>query len=131
MKFESFEYLVSKLKEQSELDHRFYALGLDIQNIVDPLHHLISHLLKVYYGEEGEEWISWFLYERKDSEEAQAWDKEGNEICFDLKSLWIHVEELRVSSDFVEYVPPKQKTKDEIEEDIKNIFKKFNSDGIS
>ncbi len=131
MRFESFEYLISKIKEQGEIDHRFYTMGLDLQNIVDPFHHIISHLLKVYYGKEGEDWISWFLYERSNSEEAQAWDKDGNEICFDLKSLWIHVEEIRVSSDFEEYVPPKERTKEEIEEDLKEIFKKFNSDGIS
>jgi hypothetical protein len=131
MRFESFEYLISKLKDQGEADHRFYALGLDLQNIVDPFHHIISHLLKVYYGEEGENWISWFLYERSDSEEAQAWDRDGNEICYDVKSLWAYVEEIRVSSDFEEYVPPKEKTKEEIEENIKQIFKKFNSDGIS
>ena len=131
MRFESFEYLISKIKEQGEIDHRFYAMGLDLQNIVDPFHHIISHLLRVYYGKEGEDWISWFLYERSNSEEAQAWDKDGNEICFDLKSLWIHVEEIRVSSDFEEYVPPKERTKEEMEEDIKEIFKKFNSDGIS
>ena len=131
MRFESFEYLIDKLKERSDFDHRFYALGLDIQNIVDPLHQIISHLLKVYYGEEGENWISWFLYERRDSDDAQAWDKDGNEICYDIKSLWVCVEEIRVSSDFQEYVPPKEKTKEEIEEDIKQIFKKFNSDGIS
>ena len=131
MRFESFEYLISKIKEQSEIDHRFYAMGLDLQNIVDPFHHIISHLLRVYYGKDGEDWISWFLYERSNSEEAQAWDKDGNEICFDLKSLWIHVEEIRVSSDFEEYVPPKERTKEEMEEDLKEIFKKFNSDGIS
>jgi len=131
MRFESFEYLISKIKEQGEIDHRFYAMGLDLQNIVDPFHHIISHLLRVYYGKEGEDWISWFLYERSNSEEAQAWDKDGNEICFDLKSLWIHVEEIRVSSDFEEYVPPKERTKEEMEEDLKEIFKKFNSDGIS
>jgi len=131
MRFESFEYLISKIKEQGETDHRFYAMGLDLQNIVDPFHQIISHLLKVYYGKEGEDWISWFLYERSNSEEAQAWDKDGNEICFDLKSLWIHVEEIRVSSDFEEYVPPKERTKEDFESDLKEIFKKFNSDGIS
>ena len=131
MRFESFEYLISKIKDKGEIDHRFYAMCLDLQNIVDPFHQIISHLLRVYYGKEGEDWISWFLYERSNSEEAQAWDKDGNEICSDLKSLWIHVEEIRVSSDFEEYVPPKEKTEQEIEENIKQIFKKFNSDGIS
>lgn len=131
MRFESFEYLIKKLKETEETNHRFYAMGLDLQNIVDPFHHIITHLLRVYYGTEGEDWISWFLYERKDTEEVQAWDKDGNEICYDLKSLWIHVEEIRVSIDFQEYVLEKEMTDEERKEYIKNIISKFTDDGLS
>lgn len=131
MKFESFEYLIKKIKETEDLNHRFYTMGLDLQNIVDPFHNLITHLLKVYYGKEGEDWISWFLYERRDGDEIQAWDKEGNEICYDLKSLWTHVEEIRVSIDFEEYVPEKEMTEDERKEYIKNIISKFTDDELS
>lgn len=123
MKLESFEHLIESLKESSERDRSFYKMGLDISNISDPYHQIITHLLRVYYGKEGEEWISWFMYERRDDEEFQAWDEDENPICYDIESLWKHVEEIRVSSSFEEYVPEKPMTDEEIKEQIRKIFK--------
>jgi hypothetical protein len=36
------------------------------------------------------EWIDWFLFEREShsGEILKAHDAEGNEICYDIKSLW-------------------------------------------
>jgi len=98
-------------------------LGLDISNITDPYHQIITHLLRVYYGETGEDWISWYLWERKEGDEDQAWDENKNPICYDIPSLWKHIEELRVSSDFQEYVPPRKMTEEEREELLNNLFK--------
>lgn len=123
MKLESFEYLIESLKSASARDHSLYEIGLDISNISDDYHKIITHLLRVYYGESGEDWISWFLYERNDTEEDQAWDENKSPICYDIASLWKHVEEIRVSSDFEEYAPKKPMSDKEIEDHIKEIFK--------
>jgi hypothetical protein len=123
MKLESFEFLITSLISNSKNDHSFYELGLDISNITDPYHQIITHLLRVYYGETGEDWISWYLWERKEGDEDQAWDENKNPICYDIPSLWKHIEELRVSSDFQEYVPPRKMTEEEREELLNNLFK--------
>jgi hypothetical protein len=123
MKRESFEFLITSLISNSKNDHSFYELGLDISNITDPYHQIITHLLRVYYGETGEDWISWYLWERKEGDEDQAWDENKNPICYDIPSLWKHIEELRVSSDFQEYVPPRKMTEEEREELLNNLFK--------
>jgi len=124
MKLESFEFLIDSLRTNlDDVDRSFYKLGLDISNITDPYHQIITHLLRVYYGESGEDWISWYLYERKDEDTHQAWDENNNPICYDIPSLWKHVEELRVSSDFQEYVPRKKMTPEEIEQQLNNFFK--------
>jgi hypothetical protein len=123
MKLESFEFLINSLASNFKTDHSFYELGLDISNITDPYHQIITHLLRVYYGETGEDWISWYLWERKEGDEDQAWDENKNPICYDIPSLWKHVEELRVSSDFQEYVPPRKMTEEEREELLNNLFK--------
>jgi hypothetical protein len=127
MKLESFEYLINSLKEASDRDNSIYKLGLDLSNISDDYQKIITHLLKVYYGEEGEDWISWFLYERREEESFQAWDENKNPICYDVESLWKHIEEIRVSSSFEEYVPKKPMTTDEIKEDIKRILNNFSN----
>lgn len=126
MNLESFEYLLNKLKEVSKNDQSFYKLGLDLQSIVDPYHEIISHLLRVYYSEEGEDWISWYIYEKSDKENMKAWDEEGNEICYDIPSLWRHIEEIRVSIDFKEYYPKKPKDLSEILNSFEEVFSKFN-----
>jgi hypothetical protein len=123
MKLESFKYLIENLAECSEKDDAFYKMGLDLSNISDPYHQIITHLLRVYYGKDGEDWISWFLYERRGDEEFQAWDEDKNPICYDVDSLWKHVEEIRVSSSFEEYVPAKPMTNEEVIEQIQKIFK--------
>jgi len=123
MKLESFAHLIKSLKDSSEKDREFYKLGLDLSNISDPYNQIITHLLRVYYGESGEDWISWFLYERVDDGESQAYDEEKNPICYDVESLWKFVEEIRVSSDFQEYVPKKPMTEGEREELLENFFK--------
>ncbi len=114
MKLESFEYLINKIKEASERENSFYSLGLDIQNISDPYHQIITHLIRVYYGKEGEDWISWYLYEKNGREDMKAWDKDRNEICYDIPSLWKEVEEIRVSIDFEEYTQESKSAKENI-----------------
>jgi len=123
MKLESFEYLIAKLADSSKKDQEFYNIGLDISNISDPYNQIITHLLRVYYGVEGEDWISWFLYERLDDGESHAYDEEKNPICYDIESLWKYVEEIRVSSSFQEYVPKKPMTVDEVTKQFENFFK--------
>jgi hypothetical protein len=123
MKLESFAHLIKSLKDSSEKDREFYKLGLDLSNISDPYSQIITHLLRVYYGESGEDWISWFLYERVDDGESQAYDEEKNPICYDVESLWKFVEEIRVSSDFQEYVPKKPMTEGERQELLENFLK--------
>jgi serine/threonine protein phosphatase PrpC len=61
--------------------------------------------------------------DREYEDTDQAWDENKNPICYDIPSLWKHVEELRVSSDFQEYVPRKKMSPEDIEATIKQFFK--------
>jgi len=105
MKYEVFEKLINNMKACSEKDSAIYKLGVDITNVIDDYSQTISLLLKVYYSEEGVEWIDWWLYEKfsPSGEVLTAHDKDGNEICTNLEELWVIVEEIRCSMDFKEY----------------------------
>ena len=115
MKLEVFEKIVTLIKEQSERSFKLAEMGVDLINYEDAYANAITLLLRAYYGADGEDWISWYLYERESlsGEILQAWDKEGNEICYDIPSLWKCVEELRCADDFVEYELPEPKQVDE------------------
>jgi len=115
MKLEVFEKIVTLIKEQSERSFKLAEMGVDLINYEDSYSAAITLLFRAYYGAEGEDWISWYLYEKESlsGEILQAWDKEGNEMCYDIPSLWKCVEELRCADDFVEYELPEPKPIDE------------------
>lgn len=108
MKLQIFEKIVNTLKEQSDKSHALYKMGIDLMDHETGYVDAITLLLRVYYGKEGEDWISWYVYERDSitGEPNKAWDKDGNEICYDIPSLWKCVEEIRCAIDFEEYVMP-------------------------
>lgn len=122
MKFEVFEKIINDLKSCTEKDREIYKLGIDITNVIDDYTKIISLLIKSYYSEEGADWIDWFLYEKTD--ENKAYDKVGNEICKDLKELWIIVEEIRCSMDFKEYELKPEMTDEEREKLLTKLFSK-------
>ena len=105
MKLEVFEKIITQIKSQQERSHKLYQLGIDLMEYEDLYASTITLLFRAYYGKDGEDWISWFIYDRNDESDDpnQAWDKDGNPICYDIPSLWKCVEEIRCSTDFVEY----------------------------
>lgn len=108
MKLEVFEVIVETLKSQSKKNLELYKLGVDLIDHDSGYADIISMLLKVYYGEEGEGWVMWYVFERDGfgGTVHKAWDKGGNEICYDIPSLWKHVEELRCDTSFTEFSLP-------------------------
>jgi len=127
MKLEVFERIIGLIQAQQEKSHALYKIGIDALNYEEDFQEAISLLLKAYYGEEGADWIDWFLYEREslsgDLTNA-ATDADGNPICYDVPSLWKCVEECRVSVNFEEYsLPTKRATI--TQSDLENMFKKM------
>ena len=107
MKLEVFKKLLYVMRQQEEKLNAAYKLGIDLINFFDDGGNATSLLLSVYYGEEGKDWIDWYLYER-DSNSAdinQAMDKDNNPICYDDESLWKVVEQCKLDND-VEYTLP-------------------------
>jgi hypothetical protein len=95
MKYETFEKLVIELESASERYSKLYELGVDLLNYDEPNQKINSILMLEVFGKEGKDWIEWYLYERKShsGEVLKAWDKEDNEICYDIPSLWDTVKE--------------------------------------
>lgn len=129
MKLELFEKIITTLKSQSDKSLELFKLGIDLSDYDEGNSAIITLLLKVYYSEAGEDWISWFVYEADNvsKDNIQAWDNNNVAICFDIPSLWKHVEEIRCSTDFEEYniVTPKFDV-DELLEQLYN-FKNDNN----
>lgn len=121
MRLETFKTLISKIQQNSD-DVSYLYPKIDVTNFTDGFDQVITILLKCYYGDEGEDWISWFLYERDPERGLLAYDKNGNEICSSVEELWKTCEECRLTKE--DYVIPTPLTDEEREEMIKKMFDK-------
>jgi hypothetical protein len=95
MKYETFEKLITELQNISNRYSKLYDLGVDLLNYDEPIQTVNSILMLELFGKEGKDWIEWYLYEREShsGKKLQAWDKDDNEICYDIPSLWDTVKE--------------------------------------
>jgi hypothetical protein len=104
MKLEKFIEIVDLLKKQTEVTNQLYKLNVDLVEFADPYESVITILIKEIYSLEGYDWFSWFCYEcefgeRYSKDNPGAWDKDGSPICYDLESLWNHLEsEYKISA---------------------------------
>jgi len=99
MKLEVFTEILNRLRKQSDKHDILYELDIDLINFSDDHASVINILLEVYYGKEGSDWISWYLWERDPLGTIdQATTNDGKPICYDIKSLWEEVEQCRLDN---------------------------------
>lgn len=124
MMFETFEHIIGHILEAEKTINKAYKGGVDLINLVDHHNSAIYDLLGVYYGEEGKDWIDWFLFEKFNdkNEPLPAYDKDGKEICKTLHELWVIVEDLKKSPSFIEYIPKKPMTRKDKIKFLNSIF---------
>lgn len=126
MKLEVFKNILDNIRKQEEILDNAYKAGVDLINLMDNFHSVINTLLKVYYGEEGADWISWYLYDRDPNKGPQAWDKDKNPICYDDESLWREVEQCRLDNT-EDYMLPTPMTDEERLASLKNLVERINN----
>lgn len=126
MKLEVFEELIATLKKCETNSFAAHQLGIDLIEYDTPFSHAIWLTIRAHYGKEASEWIEWYLYERESlsGEVNRAWDKDNNEICHTVESLWQTVEEMRKSPDFQEYSLPSVEEFDpeKFKQSLDNLF---------
>jgi hypothetical protein len=95
MTYEQFKNLIETIEKVRERSSALYDLQVDLLNFEDEYFKIINILMDSVFDEEGHGWIDWYLYERIgfSGKKNLATDKDGNEICYDIPSLWETVEE--------------------------------------
>jgi len=93
MDYESFKKLIEGLEAVRERSHSIHKIGIDLMEYDDVYHDIITTLVRSIFDEQGKDWIDWYLYERVGftNKVNLATDKDGNEICYDIPSLWEEV----------------------------------------
>jgi ethanolamine utilization protein EutQ (cupin superfamily) len=90
MKYEKFETYITTKQKLMDRSHSIGELGISTLEYDEMFHKLVELLEEKVFSEEQREWIDWFLFERvsHSGKILKAHDAEGNEICYDIKSLW-------------------------------------------
>lgn len=93
MNYEIFKTIIEGLEKISERSHSAHQLGIDLMDYEELYHNIITNLLNSVFDKQGKDWIDWYLYERIGftNKVNLATDKDGNEICYDIPSLWEEV----------------------------------------
>lgn len=120
MTIECFEKIIALLKEEMRVSDNLHKAGFDDFGLKERMHEVVSHLFKAHYSEEGEDMISWWLYENVDKTITYKNGKKRN--LTDIKKLWKYIEEIRNDKNFKEYIPKKPLTTEEKENMLKQMF---------
>jgi hypothetical protein len=89
MTLKTFTTLIEGIQSQSKKTHELYKHGVDLLSFNDDYYReVVRPLIVETFGEEGIDWINWYIYEKNGREDMKAWDKEGNEICHNIESLY-------------------------------------------
>lgn len=97
MTYQTFEKIVLLLRNQSKQIDTMYDMGIDLTAFTDRFYSVIGELMKTIYGQQGYDTFQWFCYERDygirlSKYNPAAWDENDNPICYDIKSLYEHLE---------------------------------------
>jgi hypothetical protein len=96
MTLETFKILIEGIQNQSNKTHELYKHGVDLLSFnEDYYREVVRPLMSEVFKEEGMDWINWYLYDRVShtGKNLEAFDKDGNRICFDIPSLYDTIKE--------------------------------------
>ena len=82
MEYSKFKEITNAIKQQDQVISKLYKQKVDLLDLVDPYHTIISSLIKEIYGEVGYDWWSWFCYENDFGQKGlEAFDENEKYNC--------------------------------------------------
>lgn len=92
MELEKFKKILNLQAEHYQREQKLYEMGLDTTELNEPIQSVVAGLWSEILTEEGDDWVSWYLYEHywisgEPNLEMKAWDKDKNEIVRDVDEL--------------------------------------------
>lgn len=91
MNLQKFTNLIENLQSAFKRTGDLNKVGVNLLDYDEKFYNITNDLLEESFGQEGKEWIEWYLYDRSaifSGESNKAFDKYGGEICQNIESLW-------------------------------------------
>jgi hypothetical protein len=93
MKYEKFKAIIDyQISHNNKMDE-IYKCKIDLLDVMNDIQRAVEVLWEELLTEDGNEWLNWYLYEKdgisgKPRKDFKANDKDGKEICKDIKGLY-------------------------------------------
>ena len=92
MTFENFFKILDCYKRGSEMISDLYDFGFDLMEgrykLSDILYEQLQHSIRFVYGDEGLDWVEWFIFENKYGEGGMEATDECGLICQSYEELF-------------------------------------------
>ena len=92
MRKKMFMEICERMKQNHDNLDALHKLNVDLYDFMDDSAWISQHLWSVVLTKEGNDWFSWFMYEKSYLYEMDnsmmAWDENKNEICQMLDDLY-------------------------------------------
>jgi len=89
MDLKTFTTLIEGIQSQNNKSHELYKYGVDLLAYDEDYYRdVVRPLMLEAFGREGVDWICWYVHEKDGREDMKAYDKDGNEICHNIESLY-------------------------------------------
>lgn len=93
MTLETFKKILDLQEHNFQKSQKLYELGIDTIEFNSDLESAITLLWREILTKEGDDLVSWFLYEKdyisgELKEDFKAWDENGNEIIKNVEELY-------------------------------------------
>lgn len=88
---EEFIELINEYQEKHDFINRACDVfpGFFENKIVEYANIMFDRLMNAYFTDEGADWIAWWLFERSNIDEPQAWDENNQVIPTNtVEDLW-------------------------------------------
>lgn len=95
---EEFLELLKMREAQSERLDKLSDAGFPIwdTDVIEYGNFMFDKVIEVYFTQEGEDWIFWWLYEKNGNPEMKVWDEDNDEIPMEtMEDLWRFVKQYR------------------------------------
>ena len=92
MKYKKFKEIIDYQIGHSNKMNEIYKCKIDLLDVMNDIERAVECLWDRLLTPDGAEWLNWYLYEKdgisgNPREDLTATDKDGKEICKDVKSL--------------------------------------------
>jgi hypothetical protein len=96
MEYQQFLSILISFKKYNDTVSEANDVGIDLVEGKFSTSHYVENILETaifsHYGQEGWEWVEWFIYENDYGQKGLKATSDGEPICFSLESLYVYLE---------------------------------------